>query len=46
MTAAQLAEQFLEANARGDLVPALRRAFIAADVMGSDHCPVGVDLEL
>jgi exodeoxyribonuclease-3 len=30
----------------GDLVPALRRAFISADVMGSDHCPVGVELEL
>ncbi len=28
-----------------DLCPTLRDAFIWADVMGSDHCPVGVDLE-
>lgn len=29
-----------------DLVPKLRRAFIVSDVFGSDHCPVGVELEL
>ncbi|MCC6381114.1 MAG: exodeoxyribonuclease III [Dehalococcoidia bacterium] len=29
-----------------DLLPRVRGAFIRADVMGSDHCPVGVDLEL
>ncbi len=28
------------------LVPALRDAFIWPDVMGSDHCPVGIDLEV
>jgi exodeoxyribonuclease-3 len=29
-----------------DLVPALRGAFIEPGVMGSDHCPVGIDLEV
>jgi exodeoxyribonuclease III len=28
-----------------DMVPALRRAFIMTEVMGSDHCPVGIELE-
>ena len=27
------------------LRPRLRRAFIAPDVTGSDHCPVGLELE-
>jgi len=27
------------------LRPRLRRAFILADVMGSDHCPVGIELK-
>ena len=27
-----------------DLLPRLKRAFILADVFGSDHCPVGVEL--
>jgi exodeoxyribonuclease-3 len=27
-----------------DLVPRLRSAFILSDVMGSDHCPVGIEL--
>lgn len=29
-----------------DLLPLLKRAFIVSDVMGSDHCPVGVELDL
>lgn len=28
------------------LAPAISEAFILADVMGSDHCPVGIDLKL
>jgi exodeoxyribonuclease-3 len=28
------------------LQPALRRAFIRSDVLGSDHCPVGIELDL
>lgn len=32
--------------ASSDLAPAIRRAFIVSDVMGSDHCPVGIELEL
>ena len=28
----------------GSLRPRLKRAFIRPDVMGSDHCPVGIDL--
>ena len=28
-----------------DLSPRLRRAFILADVLGSDHCPVGIELK-
>ncbi|MEK7622103.1 MAG: exodeoxyribonuclease III [Patescibacteria group bacterium] len=27
-----------------DLLPRLKRAFILADVFGSDHCPVGIEL--
>jgi len=29
----------------GGLRPRLTRAFIRADVLGSDHCPVGIELE-
>jgi exodeoxyribonuclease-3 len=29
-----------------DLLSNLKSAFILSDVMGSDHCPVGIDLEL
>lgn len=29
-----------------DLLPRVRRAFIQQDVMGSDHCPVGIELEV
>ncbi|MBI4423883.1 MAG: exodeoxyribonuclease III [Elusimicrobia bacterium] len=29
-----------------ELAPALRAAFILPEVQGSDHCPVGIDLEL
>lgn len=29
-----------------DLLPRVKRAFIQSDVMGSDHCPVGIELEL
>ena len=29
-----------------DLMPRVRRAFIQPEVMGSDHCPVGIELEL
>ena len=29
-----------------ELAPALKKAFILPDVMGSDHCPVGIDLEV
>src|SRR3989344_3880362 len=28
-----------------DLLPRLKRAFILADVLGSDHCPVGIELQ-
>ena len=28
------------------LRPALNDAFILKDVMGSDHCPVGIELDL
>ncbi|MDY5730772.1 MAG: exodeoxyribonuclease III [Eubacteriales bacterium] len=28
------------------LMPQIKNAFILADVLGSDHCPVGVDIEL
>jgi len=28
-----------------DLLPRLKRAFILADVFGSDHCPVGIELK-
>jgi exodeoxyribonuclease III len=28
------------------MMPAVKRAFIMTDVVGSDHCPVGVELEL
>lgn len=30
----------------GDLVPRVRAAFIEPQIMGSDHCPVGIDLDL
>ena len=29
-----------------DFVVALKNAFILKDVMGSDHCPIGIDLEV
>ncbi|MEX1103855.1 MAG: exodeoxyribonuclease III [Dehalococcoidia bacterium] len=29
-----------------DLLPRVKRAFIQQDVMGSDHCPVGIELEV
>ena len=29
-----------------DLRPKLKRAFIQQEVMGSDHCPVGIELDL
>lgn len=29
-----------------ELMPRLRSAFIQADVMSSDHCPVGIELEI
>lgn len=29
-----------------DLRPKLKNAFILKDVMGSDHCPIGIDIEL
>ncbi|OPY34462.1 MAG: exonuclease III [Methanomassiliicoccales archaeon PtaU1.Bin124] len=29
-----------------DLLPKLRSAFIQKDVMGSDHCPVGIELDV
>ena len=28
-----------------DLLPNLKNAFIMSEVMGSDHCPVGIDIE-
>ena len=28
-----------------DLLPRLKRAFILSDVLGSDHCPVGIELK-
>ena len=27
------------------LLPSVRRSWILSDVMGSDHCPVGLELE-
>jgi exodeoxyribonuclease-3 len=30
----------------GELMSKVKRAFIRADVMGSDHCPVGIELEV
>ncbi|MBN2380448.1 exodeoxyribonuclease III [candidate division WOR-3 bacterium] len=29
-----------------DLLPGLKSAFILSDVMGSDHCPVGIEIEI
>ena len=29
-----------------DLKPKVNNAMILSDVMGSDHCPVGIELEL
>ena len=29
-----------------EFLPRVRNAFILADVMGSDHCPVGIDVDL
>jgi exodeoxyribonuclease-3 len=29
-----------------DLLPRVRRAFVQPEVMGSDHCPVGIELEV
>jgi len=29
-----------------DLMPRVKRAFIQPEMMGSDHCPVGIELEL
>ena len=29
-----------------DLMPRVKRAFIQPEIMGSDHCPVGIELEL
>lgn len=29
-----------------ELVPAVRRAWIEPDILGSDHCPVGLELEV
>ena len=29
-----------------DLVPNVKNAWIAPEVMGSDHCPVGLELDL
>lgn len=29
-----------------DLLPRVRRAFIQPEIMGSDHCPVGIELEV
>ena len=29
----------------GSLAPRLRKAFILPDVMGSDHCPVGIEID-
>jgi len=28
----------------GDLLPNLKKAFILKDVMGSDHCPIGIEI--
>ena len=28
-----------------DLMPRVKRAFILTDVVGSDHCPIGIDLD-
>ncbi len=28
-----------------ELLPKLKNAFIMSDIMGSDHCPVGIDIE-
>jgi exodeoxyribonuclease-3 len=29
-----------------DLLPRVKRAFIQQEIMGSDHCPVGIELEI
>jgi exodeoxyribonuclease-3 len=29
----------------GDLKPKVKDAFIAADVLGSDHCPIGIEID-
>ncbi len=29
-----------------DLMPSVTRAFILPEVIGSDHCPVGIELDL
>lgn len=29
-----------------DLVPAVKKAWIACDVLGSDHCPVGIEIKV
>jgi exodeoxyribonuclease-3 len=29
-----------------ELLPHVKKAFIMKDVMGSDHCPVGIDIEV
>jgi exodeoxyribonuclease III len=29
-----------------DLLPAVMASFIMADVMGSDHCPIALDLKV
>ena len=29
-----------------EILPALKRAFILPEVLGSDHCPVGIELEV
>ena len=29
-----------------DLMPRVKRAFIQSEIMGSDHCPVGIEFEL
>ncbi len=29
-----------------DLVPHLKNAYIESDVQGSDHCPIGIEIDL
>ena len=29
----------------GEFMPRVKQAFIQPEVMGSDHCPVGIELE-